>query len=185
MFWWTSWMFDKILKEKQNWSGFKHLEILWWDSLAECSYKAHLCMTEIPVSPLAAAWRNSLSAPRMPAPPGSQSSCLYPAQSLPWLPQHLNLQIQSHFKIPKSIPTTAPSLQQPRSHTPGALTLTLHPRLDSVAQSYVPSSLLLQSLHDHSDPEKAQQPRCDPPSAFCCPYNDSATGCSRSLGPAK
>lgn len=57
--------------------------------------------------------------------------------------------------------------QQPHSHDPRTSALSLDPRLTSVSQSYVWSTLLLQSLlHGHSDPEEAQQLWVWPPS-FC------------------
>lgn len=37
----------------------------------------------------------------------------------------------------------------------------------------------------HLDPEQAQQLWVWPPSALCCPCRDSATVCSKPLGPAK
>lgn len=40
-------------------------------------------------------------------------------------------------------------------------------------------------LQGHLDPEQAQQLWVWPPSALCCPCRDSATVCSKPLGPAK
>lgn len=72
--------------------------------------KSVLACDKKPVSTLAVAWRHHLFVPGGQPLPAVRVPASGPPTACTWLSQHLSLQAQSHFRIPKSIPTAALSL---------------------------------------------------------------------------
>lgn len=114
--------------------------------------------------------------------------CLYCAQSflICGSPKTSTCRLSTISKFSSPSQLQHHPYQQPRSHSRGALTLSAHPILSSVAQSYVPKCLVIPEFP--SWPFRCREPPATlawPPSAFCCLYIDSASAWSRPLGSTK